>query len=95
MTFIKSKISRHENCTSCGVDRKVETKTLIVENICSRISGKRTFVVTPGIPYRCKERKIADGDITLQYNSYGGCLTIGAKDEKDAKTAYFRNKQTL
>ena len=94
MMMIKTKIERADECEVCGMNRKKrEDELLILENLCGRISGKRTFAVTPKIPYECEERKITDGDILLQYNSNGGCITVGAKDEAEAKEAYDRNKQ--
>ncbi len=55
LSFEKIQMSRHEECPSCGqhnnkiVDKKEElvTQELIIEELCGRDRGKRTYTVTP------------------------------------------------
>lgn len=53
LTFDKVKIKRAEECPACGTARK-EDKTvvseLIIEELCGRDRGKRTWTVTPAEP---------------------------------------------
>jgi adenylyltransferase/sulfurtransferase len=53
LTFDKFKIKRAEECPACGTTRK-EDKTaeseLIIEELCGRDRGKRTWTVTPAEP---------------------------------------------
>ncbi|HEY9398409.1 MAG TPA: ThiF family adenylyltransferase [Nitrososphaeraceae archaeon] len=51
LSLEKVSVFRHEECPSCGtkrVDRsQVETQQLIIEELCGRDRGKRTYTVTP------------------------------------------------
>jgi molybdopterin-synthase adenylyltransferase len=53
LTFDKFKIKRAEECPACGSVReedKVAASELIVEELCGRDRGKRTWTVTPAEP---------------------------------------------
>jgi len=53
LTFDKVKIKRAEECPACGTAREdniVVTKELIIEELCGRDRGKRTWTVTPAAP---------------------------------------------
>src|SRR5919199_795913 len=51
LSFDKIQISRQKECPSCGVQRRKEeelvVKQLIIEELCGRDNGKRTYTVTP------------------------------------------------
>jgi adenylyltransferase/sulfurtransferase len=47
-------MSRHDECPSCGINRKQELQSidengLMIEELCGRDRGKRTYTVTPNI----------------------------------------------
>ncbi len=53
LTFDKFKIKRAEECPACGTNHKeskVAAKELIIEELCGRDRGKRTWTVTPAEP---------------------------------------------
>jgi molybdopterin-synthase adenylyltransferase len=54
LTFDKVQMSRYDQCPSCGPNRKLADHTpthqkqeLIIEELCGRDRGKRTYTVTP------------------------------------------------
>jgi adenylyltransferase/sulfurtransferase len=50
LSFEKIQMYKHEECTSCGtkiVKKVLEKKKLIVEELCGRDRGRRTYTVTP------------------------------------------------
>jgi molybdopterin-synthase adenylyltransferase len=52
LSFDKIKVSRQNECPSCGIKNKKEepmlvVKQLIVEELCGRDNGKRTYTVSP------------------------------------------------
>jgi len=50
LTFDKIQMQRHEDCISCGVNaskKLVQIPPLLVEELCGRDRGKRTYTVTP------------------------------------------------
>jgi adenylyltransferase/sulfurtransferase len=52
LSFDKIQISRQKECPSCGIQRRKEeeelvVKQLIIEELCGRDNGKRTYTVTP------------------------------------------------
>ena len=50
LSFEKIQMYKHEECTSCGtkiVKEVLEKKKLIVEELCGRDRGRRTYLVTP------------------------------------------------
>jgi adenylyltransferase/sulfurtransferase len=53
LSFERIQMFRQEECPSCGIERK-ESKTsddeLIIEELCGRDRGKRTWTVTPTEP---------------------------------------------
>lgn len=54
LTFEKIPMSRHDECPSCGLNRKQELQSidengLMIEELCGRDRGKRTYTVTPNI----------------------------------------------
>ncbi|HZE78260.1 MAG TPA: ThiF family adenylyltransferase [Nitrososphaeraceae archaeon] len=53
LSFEKIKMSKQEECTSCGAEKYIEKEKptiqqqIIIEELCGRDSGKRTYTVTP------------------------------------------------
>ena len=50
LVFDKIQMYRHNECTSCGLnvnERIVQAPSLMVEELCGRNRGKRTYTVTP------------------------------------------------
>jgi molybdopterin-synthase adenylyltransferase len=53
LSFDKIRVFRHEDCPSCGSKKEIEKSNLIaqqqliIEQLCGRDSGKRTYTVTP------------------------------------------------
>lgn len=52
LSFDKVQMFRHEECHSCGSKKKVDTvkvvqQQLLIEELCGRDMGKRTYTVTP------------------------------------------------
>ena len=51
LSFDKIQISKQKECPSCGIQKRKEeelvVKQLIVEELCGRDNGKRTYTVTP------------------------------------------------
>jgi len=54
LSFEKIQVFRHEECPSCGSNKRTEKEKfvahqqqLIVEELCGRDNGKRTYTVTP------------------------------------------------
>jgi len=54
LTFDKVQMSRYDQCPSCGPNRKLadhipthQIQELIIEELCGRDRGKRTYTVTP------------------------------------------------
>jgi adenylyltransferase/sulfurtransferase len=53
LSFDKIQVSRQKECPSCGIQRQKEeeerlvVKQLIIEELCGRDNGKRTYTVTP------------------------------------------------
>mgnify|MGYP003575022740 FL=1 len=52
LTFEKITMFRHDECPSCGLNRKQEFQSLdenglMIEELCGRDRGKRTYTVTP------------------------------------------------
>ena len=51
LSFDKIQISKQKECPSCGVQKQKEqelvVKQLIIEELCGRDNGKRTYTVTP------------------------------------------------
>lgn len=53
LSLEKVSVLRQEECPSCGTKRidsnQLETKQLIIEELCGRDRGKRTYTVTPSL----------------------------------------------
>lgn len=51
LSFDKIQISKQKECPSCGIQKRKEeelvVKQLIIEELCGRDNGKRTYTVTP------------------------------------------------
>jgi hypothetical protein len=53
LSFEKIQVCRHEECPSCGSNKRIEKEKfvahqqLIIEELCGRDNGKRTYTVTP------------------------------------------------
>ena len=52
LSFERIKMSRHDECSACGGKEKIikdiqQEKELIIEELCGRDRGKRTYTVTP------------------------------------------------
>jgi adenylyltransferase/sulfurtransferase len=50
LVFDKIQMNRHDECTSCGINvikKPIEAPSLMVEELCGRDRGKRTYTVTP------------------------------------------------
>jgi adenylyltransferase/sulfurtransferase len=52
LTFEKIRMFKHDECPSCGMNRKQEFQSpdengLMIEELCGRDRGKRTYTVTP------------------------------------------------
>jgi adenylyltransferase/sulfurtransferase len=53
LSFDKVQMHRQQECPSCGIDRKqsdLAASKLIIEELCGRDRGKRTWTVTPSEP---------------------------------------------
>lgn len=53
LSFDKVQMHRQQECPSCGIDRKqseLVASKLIIEELCGRDRGKRTWTVTPSEP---------------------------------------------
>lgn len=53
LSFDKVQMHRQQECPSCGIDRKqsdLVVSKLIIEELCGRDRGKRTWTVTPSKP---------------------------------------------
>jgi adenylyltransferase/sulfurtransferase len=53
LSFDKVQMHRQQECPSCGIDRKqsdLAVSKLIIEELCGRDRGKRTWTVTPSEP---------------------------------------------
>ncbi|HEY8140125.1 MAG TPA: ThiF family adenylyltransferase [Nitrososphaera sp.] len=53
LSFDKVEMHRQQECPSCGIDRKqsdLVASKLIIEELCGRDRGKRTWTVTPSEP---------------------------------------------
>jgi adenylyltransferase/sulfurtransferase len=53
LSFDKVQMHRQQECPSCGIDRKqsdLVVSKLIIEELCGRDRGKRTWTVTPSEP---------------------------------------------
>lgn len=50
LVFDKIQMNRHDECSSCGrnaIKKPIEAPSLMVEELCGRDRGKRTYTVTP------------------------------------------------
>jgi adenylyltransferase/sulfurtransferase len=52
LSFDKVQVFRHDECPSCGLKKHIQRKEdvqqqLIIEELCGRDNGKRTYTVTP------------------------------------------------
>ena len=50
LVFDKIQMNRHNECSSCGINvikKPIEAPSLMVEELCGRDRGKRTYTVTP------------------------------------------------
>ena len=52
LSFDKVQVFRHDECPSCGLKKQIQRKEdvqqqLIIEELCGRDNGKRTYTVTP------------------------------------------------
>lgn len=50
LVFDKIQMNRHDECSSCGINvikKPIEAPSLMVEELCGRDRGKRTYTVTP------------------------------------------------
>jgi adenylyltransferase/sulfurtransferase len=53
LSFEKIQVCRHEECPSCGSNKRIDKEKfvahqqLIIEELCGRDNGKRTYTVTP------------------------------------------------
>jgi adenylyltransferase/sulfurtransferase len=52
LSFDKVQVFRHDECPSCGLKKHIQRKgdvqqQLIIEELCGRDNGKRTYTVTP------------------------------------------------
>jgi adenylyltransferase/sulfurtransferase len=70
LSFDKIKMSRQDECTACGtakIESKVTVKQLIIEELCGRDRGKRTWTVTPAEPVPVNLTNIAKNAESLGY----------------------------
>jgi adenylyltransferase/sulfurtransferase len=72
LTFEKIKIARAEECPACGANRQasgpqVTAQQLIIEELCGRDRGKRTWTVTPSEPVPVNLTGISKKAETLGY----------------------------
>lgn len=70
LTFDRVQMFRQEECPSCGTARKqasLEVSELIIEELCGRDRGKRTWTVTPAAPVPVNLGGIAKNAESLGY----------------------------
>ncbi len=70
LTFEKIQIARAEECPACGTGRKddkMEVQQLIIEELCGRDRGKRTWTITPAEPVPVNLTGIGKRAETLGY----------------------------
>jgi molybdopterin/thiamine biosynthesis adenylyltransferase/molybdopterin converting factor small subunit len=74
LSFEKIQVFRHEECSSCGSNKRTEKEEfvahqqLIVEELCGRDNGKRTYTVTPSEISSIQLNGIAKNAELLGYN---------------------------
>lgn len=71
LTFDKFRIKRAEECPACGTTRKeskVAARELIIEELCGRDRGKRTWTVTPPEPVPVNLVRIVKSAESLGYS---------------------------
>jgi adenylyltransferase/sulfurtransferase len=70
LTFEKIRIARAAECPACGsgrTDSKLEVHQLIIEELCGRDRGKRTWTITPAEPVPVNLTGISKRAETLGY----------------------------
>ena len=71
LSFERIQMSRQEECPSCGIARKeskVVANELMIEELCGRDRGKRTWTVTPTEPASINLSAIINNAESLGYN---------------------------
>jgi len=71
LSFERIQMSRQEECPSCGIVRKESKATaneLMIEELCGRDRGKRTWTVTPTEPKSINLSAIINNAESLGYN---------------------------
>jgi adenylyltransferase/sulfurtransferase len=70
LTFDRVQMFRQDECPSCGTARKqasLEVSELIIEELCGRDRGKRTWTVTPAAPVPVNLGGVAKNAESLGY----------------------------
>src|SRR5919109_2862754 len=71
LSFERIQMSRQQECPSCGIERKeskLVANELIIEELCGRDRGKRTWTVTPTEPTPINLSAIIKNAESLGYN---------------------------
>lgn len=96
LAFDRVQIARQEECPACGVKRaandqqQVTTKELIIEELCGRDRGKRTWTITPANPVPINLSGITKRAETLGYQVRArGTLGITATNSNSRQSVSF------
>ena len=93
LDFIKISSNRVENCAVCGTMAKPmdPTKKILVESICARSGGKRTWAISPSSKYKfdLEMAKTISRDLGYNVESIG---RMGTVISKDGMTATFLDR---
>ncbi len=96
LAFDRVQIARQEECPACGVKRaandqqQVTAKELIIEELCGRDRGKRTWTITPANPVPINLSGITKRAETLGYQVRArGTLGITATNSNSRQSVSF------
>lgn len=91
LSFEKIQMFRHEECPSCGSKKRIDTgkvarQQLLVEELCGRDMGKRTYTVAPSELSTIDLMKIIENAELLGYQvKTRGSLGITAENNNSSK----------
>src|ERR687891_2588895 len=92
LSFEKIQMLRHEECPSCGSKKRIDTekvarRQLLIEELCGRDMGKRTYTVTPSeLASAIDLMKIIENAESLGYQvKTRGSLGITAENNNSSK----------
>ncbi|MDQ3868030.1 MAG: 4-methyl-5(B-hydroxyethyl)-thiazole monophosphate biosynthesis protein, partial [Thermoproteota archaeon] len=91
LSFEKVQMFRHEECPSCGSKKRIDAgkvvrRQLLIEELCGRDMGKRTYTVTPSELSTIDLMKIIENAELLGYQVKArGSLGITAESSNSSK----------